>query len=75
MGENFGTQPLETLLVELKLSAQDLVKSSGEQLTFKQVKKARAGVRLTPNIQHKVLNALNACVGEARFKLKDLFSY
>ena len=75
MSENFGRQPLEALLAELKLTSQDLVKSSGEQLTFKQVKKARTGVRLAPHIQNKVLNALNACAGEIRFKLKDLFSY
>ena len=75
MSENFGTQPLDALLTELNLTSQDLVRVSGEQLTFKQMKKARTGAALTPNIQNKVLNALNACVGEVRFKLKDLFNY
>jgi len=73
--KNLGTQPLEALLAELGLDSEDLVRSSGEQLTFKQVKKARTGSRISPNIQQKLLNALNACVGEMRFKLKDLFNY
>lgn len=64
---------------ELGLSNQDLVASSVEQLTHKQVQKARKGRRLTRNLQKKVRNALESAIrerGEDRsFDLDDLFTY
>jgi hypothetical protein len=73
--KDHGTQPLDTLMIGLKLKGEDLVKRSSEQLTFKQVRKARMGQRVTPNIQQKILNALNRCVGEGKYSIADLFNY
>lgn len=71
---NHGTQPLDVLLDELGLTNRDLVAASTEQLTHKQVQKARKGRRVTENIQRKILNALNA-VSDHRHGLEDLFDY
>ena len=65
--------PLDALIDTLQLTNAAIVKHSTEQLTFKQLAKARAGKSVTLNIQHKILNALNNCVGEEKYKLKDLF--
>lgn len=73
-----GPQPLDRLLDELGLTNHDLVGASTEQLTHKQIQKARKGRRVTANIQRKILAALEAAVGEAdkgRFKREDLFNY
>jgi hypothetical protein len=45
------------------LSNADLVKASTEQLTFKQVQKARSGRPVTANIRQKILRAIDACGG------------
>jgi hypothetical protein len=66
-------QSLDKILVSLNLTNDDLVSASKEQLTFKQVHKARVGKKITPNIQGKVLRALNACVPDAKYSLSDLF--
>jgi len=65
--------PLDALIEKLKLTNAQIVKKSTEQLTFKQLAKARAGKPMTLNIRHKITNALNACVGEERYKVRDLF--
>ncbi|MAS96567.1 MAG: hypothetical protein CMO55_25540 [Verrucomicrobiales bacterium] len=74
-----GPQPLDTLLDELGISNNDLVGASTEQLTHKQVQKARKGRQVTPNIQGKILKALNDILreqGAERLYLnRDLFSY
>ena len=70
----YAPPPLDALIAELQLKNADLVKNSTEQLTFKQVAKARLGKPVTLNIQHKIANALNRCVGEERFKITDLFA-
>ena len=76
---DFGPQPLDTILRELQLENRDLVAASTEQLTHKQVQKARKGRRVTRNIQQKIRNALEALVngqGETRrFALGELFNY
>lgn len=69
-----GTQPLDALLVEFGLSNRDLVAASTEQLTHKQVQKARRGRRVTENIQRKILVALNA-LSDRQLSLEDLFDY
>lgn len=71
---NHGSQPLDALLNSLAYTNDDLVKSSGEQLTHKQVQKARKGKRVTANIKGKITRALNAFAGEERFKEVDLFN-
>lgn len=54
---------LDRIMTERNISNADLVKASTEQLTFKQVHKARLGKSITPNIQYKVINALNTVIG------------
>ena len=71
---NLGTQPVAALLDELSLKHNDLVAASGEQLTHKMVARACKGRRLTPNVQAKVLRALNAASGR-QYALAELFNY
>lgn len=71
---DLGEQPIARLLIKHELKPADLVRNSTEQLTFKMIGKAAKGRRLTPNIQSKVLNALNKAAGE-HYQLKDLFNY
>lgn len=66
-------QPLDHILKERRLVNQDLVKASTQQLTFKQVQKARMGRSVTVNIQEKILSALNACGGDVLYQRRDLF--
>jgi len=66
--------PLDALIEELQLTNAQIVKCSTEQLTFKQLAKARAGKPMTLNVRHKILNALNACVGEGKYTVRDLFT-
>lgn len=70
-----GVQPLDGILTEMGLKNSGLVSSSSEQLTHKMVARGRKGRRLTPNTQHKILNALNAAQDKKVFSLKDLFNY
>ena len=78
---DFGPQPLDALLSELGIGNHDLVGASTEQLTHKQVQKARKGRYVTKNIQGKVLKALNALApndeaGEKTvFQISKLFNY
>ena len=76
---DFGMQPLDTIMSELAIHNHELVAASTEQLTHKQVQKARKGRRLTKNLQMKVKNAMEKAIfarGEERsFTLKELFNY
>ena len=71
---NLGPQPISGLMAEHGLKSNDLVRNSTEQLTHKMVSRAVKGRRLTPNIQHKIINALNKAAGKV-YELKDLFNY
>ena len=75
----FGTQPLDQWLNEFEISNRDLVSASTEQLTHKQVQKARKGRRISENLQRKIKNALESVLLESgrekRFLLSDLFTY
>ncbi len=71
---NLGAQPLARLLAEHALKANDLVAHSTEQLTHKMVARACKGRRLTPNVQAKVLRALNAASGR-QYRMAELFTY
>lgn len=75
MKEELGIQPLDGIMTRLGFSNSDLVKISTEQLSYKMVQKGRKGRRLTPNIQHKILNALRALEPEDNFTIKDIFNY
>ncbi len=74
--ENENTvQPLDMLMTKLGLANADLVKASTEQLSFKMVQKGRAGRRLSPNIQDKILNALLKAKPELKIRRRELFHY
>jgi hypothetical protein len=71
---NLGEQPVTRIMAEHGLRGRDLVAISDEQITHKMVARACKGRRLTPNVQSKVRNALNAASGKT-YSLKDLFTY
>lgn len=75
MPEDLGVQPLDKIMERCVLKNDDLVQSSSEQLTHKQVQKARKGRRVTPNIKGKIVRALNAVLKEEKYAQKDLFNY
>lgn len=70
---NYEIQPLDGILKTRGLNNEDLVKASTEQLTFKQIQKARKGHAVTINIQNKIRAALNAC-GEVQYQIRELFN-
>jgi hypothetical protein len=74
MERNLGEQPIAGIMKEHELSNGDLVSASTENITFKMVSKACKGRRLTPNVQTKICNALNAATGK-QFSSSDLFNY
>lgn len=71
---NHGEQPLARLMAAHALKPSDLVAASTEQITFKMVARACKGRRLTPNVQAKILRALNQAAG-ATYGRSDLFTY
>ena len=71
---DLGLQPIAGLMIEHGLKPNDLVGNSTAQLTYKMVSRAVKGRRLTPNIQHKIIHALNKAA-KKEYKLKDLFNY
>ncbi len=68
-------QFLDEILKSRRLTNEDLVSSSTKQLTFKQVQKARAGRWVTPNIQQKIVLALNSCLSDIQYRTEDLFDF
>ena len=68
-------QPIDTLMTQMGISNGDLVAASTEQLTFKNVQKARTGRRLTIHIQDKILSALLKMKPELKLARRDLFRY
>ena len=71
---DLGEQPIAKIMAVYGLKAHDLVASSTEQVTHKMTSRAVKGRRLTPNVRHKILNALNKATGKT-YQLKDLFNY
>ncbi|MDP0492377.1 MAG: hypothetical protein Q7Q71_15120 [Verrucomicrobiota bacterium JB023] len=80
-----GDQPLDQLMEKWGLANNELVEASTEQLTHKQVQKARKGRRLTLKMMMKVTRAFNVAIWyrlskeekEAYFEYgwKHLFNY
>ncbi len=62
------------IMSEGGLKSQDLVAASTEQINHKMVARACKGRRLTPNVQVKILNALNAATGKEH-ALAELFTH
>ena len=71
---NLGEQPIAKIIALHGLKPQDMVEGSDEQLTYKMISRAVKGRRLTPNVQHKVLAALNSAA-KKNYTLKELFTY
>ena len=72
---DLGVQPIDALLISWEKSNADVVSVSTRQLTHKMVQKARKGRRLTPNIQSKILSAVQTLKPDLGLTIKDLFNY
>ncbi len=82
---NHGTQRIDAIMQRWGLENHDLVTVSLEQLTHKQVQKARQGRQLTLKMMQKVARALNVAIWERlavadrelyyEYIHRDLFSY
>ena len=59
---DLGVQPLDTMMKAWKIENHDMVEVSTEQLTHKQVQKARLGRRLTLKMMQKVTRAFNVVI-------------
>ena len=80
-----GPQPLDALMEKWGLSNHELVETSTEQLTHKQVQKARKGRQMTLKMMIKVNRAFNITLwykmndeqkeAFVEYGHKDLFSY
>ncbi len=68
-------QFLDEIFKAHKLNNEDLVRASTKQLTFKQVQKARSGRFVTPNIQQKIVLALNSCLVDIQYRTEELFDF
>ena len=69
MGErDLGTQPFDLLMDAWGLSNTDLVNTSPEQLTHKQVRRARSGRQLTLKMMMKINRTFNVAIW---FRLND----
>jgi len=75
MQDALGVQPIDSVLEKLSLKNEDLVEASREQLTYKQVQKARQGRRITSNIKGKIVRALNAVAENEQYFEENLFNY
>lgn len=65
---DLGAQPLDGMMQSWGIGNHDLVEVSTEQLTHKQVQKARNGRRLTLKMMQKVTRAFNVAIW---YKLND----
>jgi hypothetical protein len=59
---DLGPQPLDDLMERWRLENHDLVDASTEQLTHKQVQRARKGRQLTLKMMMKVARAFNVAI-------------
>lgn len=57
-----GEQPLSAIMQHWGITNHDLVETSTEQLTHKQVQRARQGRQLTLKMMQKVARALNVTI-------------
>jgi pyrroloquinoline quinone (PQQ) biosynthesis protein C len=76
MNRNLGEQPIHQIMEQQGWSNHDLIVAMKPGfLTHKQVQKARKGRWLTPNIQQKIVTAVNACATAETYQLEELFTY
>lgn len=59
---DLGEQPLDAMMLAWGIENHDMVEVSTEQLTHKQVQKARTGRRLTLKMMQKVTRAFNVTI-------------
>ena len=59
---NHGIQRIDSIMTSWELGNHDLVEVSTEQLTHKQVQKARAGRQISLKMMQKVARALNVAI-------------
>jgi len=57
-----GVQPIDSLMIRWGITSHQLVETSVEQLTHKQVQRARKGRQLTLHLMQKVTRTLNDAV-------------
>ncbi len=57
-----GVQPIDSLMTRWGITSHQLVETSVEQLTHKQVQRARKGRQLTLHLMQKVTRTLNGAV-------------
>lgn len=69
-----GSQLLDSLMKKQGLTNHDLVAASAQNLTHKQVNKARHGRKVTSRMQKKILAAWNT-LQEETYILEQLFTY
>lgn len=62
MTRDHGAQPIDSLMTRWGLSNHDLVETSIDQLSHKQVQKARKGRQLTLHMMQKITATLNEAV-------------
>jgi hypothetical protein len=74
INRDMGEQPIVKIITECDLKPHDIVAASTEQITHKMIARAIKGRRLTPKVQHKILNALNNAT-QKNYLVKDLFNY
>ncbi|MFK7850293.1 MAG: hypothetical protein AB8D78_04875 [Akkermansiaceae bacterium] len=82
---DLGPQPLATLMDRWQLENHQLVEDSPEQLTHKQIQRAKSGRRLTLKMMMKVARSLNISIWNklskedkeifVEYLHKDIFSY
>lgn len=82
---DFGPQPLIAMMERWGLESHDLVEASDEQLTHKQVQRAKSGRKLTLKMMMKLARALNLATWTKldepsrkqfiQYLHKDIFSY
>ena len=71
-----GVQPLDKIMNDREIKNHDLVAAVKPGfINHKQVQKARKGRRLTPNMQDKILEALNAFSAPESYEFQQVFNY
>lgn len=82
---DLGVQPIDSMMEGWGIGNHDMVEVSTEQLTHKQVQKARNGRRLTLKMMQKVTRAFNVAIWHRlndeekesyyEYLHRDLFNY
>jgi hypothetical protein len=82
---DLGVQPIDSMMEGWGIGNHDMVEVSTEQLTHKQVQKARNGRRLTLKLMQKVTRAFNVAIWNRlndeekenyyEYLHRDLFNY